>query len=283
MPTAGNMNLKEIYLDIKSKLSSAGIESPEFEAKQIIGQALSVPGHKILTDGGELKEGDVLKIYEMAGKRASRYPLQYILKQWEFYSLPFKVGEGVLIPRPDTEILVERALGWLKTKGAATVIDLGSGSGCIAVAIAKHAMQAKVYALEKYPQALKYLKQNVKLNRADVTVLEGDISSPPDMAFDLIVSNPPYIESRKISGLMPEVRFEPYTALDGGEDGLIFYRTICSLWAGRLSPGGGIMVEVGEGQHLQVAELFKAAGLINTGFSTDLNGIVRVVEGFKPL
>lgn len=276
------MNLKGIYSDIKAKLASAGIESAEFEARQLIGHALLVPSHQIYADNIKLSGGDVQKIYKLISLRTARYPLQYILQQWEFYSLPFKVGQGVLIPRADTEILVERALNWLKARGTASVIDLGSGSGCIAVAIAKHVPQAEVWALEKYPQALKYLKHNIKLNRAAVTVIEGDMANPPNQTFDLIISNPPYIKSRKIQELLPEVQFEPAAALDGGEDGYKFYRIICGRWADKLNPGGGIMVEVGAGQHKEVEKLFLNAGLTNIQTIKDLNGIGRVVEGFKP-
>ena len=167
------------------------------------------------------------RLMRQACRRLEGEPLQYILGEWEFFSLPFKVGPGVLIPRPDTECLVEQALGYIKDNPAQRIIDLCSGSGAVAVAIAYNAPLCRVTALEKEPEAFGYLERNIRRNQTDnVDAVCADLFDGPCALglFDLIVSNPPYIRSEEIGLLEPQVRREPRAALDGGEDGLTFYQ-----------------------------------------------------------
>ncbi len=246
-----------LKIEIENILKQNKISDYRFEAKELYNAF----------KGEDLKSA--------INRRINGEPLQYILGEWEFYSLPFFVGEGVLIPRADTETLVDLALKEIKPNDR--VIDLCSGSGAIAISLAKNSA-AKVYALEKYEKALKYLEKNVALNNADVTVICEDIFKfNPQEKFDIIVSNPPYIKSNELSYLQKEVQFEPKTALDGGPDGLIFYRHIATFIK-HLNVGGKIMVEVGFDQAQEVAEIFKNAGL-TVSIHNDLNGVQRVIIG----
>lgn len=246
--------------EIEEILLNNNIENSRFEAKELY-NAFS---------GEELKKA--------IERRLKGEPLQYILGEWEFYSLPFIVGEGVLIPRPETELLVDLALKYA-TKDS-KIIDLCSGSGAIAIAVAKNT-GAKVYALEKYEKAFNYLEKNIALNNAKVTVIKEDIFNfSTNEKFDIILSNPPYIKTADLEDLQKEVKREPMTALDGGEDGLIFYRHIATLKK-HLNKGGKIMVEIGFDQAEAVQELFKKSGLL-TEVHKDLNGVQRVIIGTLP-
>ena len=165
----------------------------------------------------------------LCGRRAAGEPLQYLVEEWEFFGLPFAVGPGVLIPRPETELLVEAALEKLEGKTAPAVADLCSGSGCIAVAVAKNLSGAKVTAVELSEKALPYLKKNVAANAAAVEVVQGSVLEADLLAgrsFDMILSNPPYISDEEMAQLQPEVRKEPEMALWGGSDGLTFYSAL---------------------------------------------------------
>ena len=207
--------------------------------------------------------------------------------EWEFYGLPFCVGPGVLIPRPDTELLVDAALERLPAGKAAALLDLCAGSGCISIALAKNRPVCRVAALEKSPDALGYLRRNAQRNGVKgLSILEGDLlagpGSLPVASFDMIVSNPPYIPAADLAGLDVEVRGEPAMALDGGPDGLRFYRAICRDWLCCLQPGGSLLVEIGIGQSADVQALFWAAGLEGVEALPDLNGIDRVIVGTLP-
>lgn len=221
---------------------------------------------------------------EWVARRLDGEPLQYILGEWEFFSLPFAVGPGVLVPRPDTECLVERALTYLKKKPMARVADLCSGSGAVAVAIGHEAPQCWVTAVEWDQTAFGYLEQNIRLNQAsNVTAVRADVlAGPQDIGpFDFIVSNPPYIPSAVIEELDVSVRREPHIALDGGEDGLTFYRAILSRWLTVLSPHGALMVEIGFDQGQAVSELF-AAYFRQVECFRDYGGNDRVIIGTHP-
>ncbi len=212
-------------------------------------------------------------------------PLQYLLGEWEFFGLPFAVGEGVLIPRPDTETLVETGLSLLHGIPGPTVADLCAGSGCVGIALASQRPDAAVYALERSEQAFGYLQTNIEKNHAQgVQALLCDVLSPPALPpLDLVVSNPPYIPRCEMETLQPQVRHEPWMALFGGEDGYDFYRLLPALYLPRLKPGGAIAFEVGYNQAEQVSGLLTAAGYTGVGTGHDLAGIARVVYGRKPL
>lgn len=263
------LQLKNI---IRTKLKKGDIQSAEFEAKQIVNKICC----NLFCDVTPKQESEAELL---CSKRLSGEPLQYLLCEWEFYSLPFKVGHGVLIPRADTEILVEKALGYLKTRESADVVDLCSGSGCIAVSIAKNAPGCRVTAIEKSPDAYEYLKQNISLNHVEVKPVLGDITTDVSGKYDLIVSNPPYIKSNIIPSLQAEVHKEPMMALDGGDDGLFFYRVIEEKWTGHIKPGGKLMVEIGYDQAKQVCSIFESSGLADIQIIKDYSGNDRVIIG----
>jgi len=236
-------------------------------------------------------------LYALARRRAAGEPLQYILGAWEFYGLPFAVGPGVLIPRPETELLVDLALAFLREPpyrcgdipskgetGAPLVLDLCAGSGCVGLSVARHCPGVQVHLIELSEEAMPYLRQNAK-PYPNASVHQWDIThSAPSghgscAAFsiqycDLILTNPPYVRTDDIPALSEEVRREPSMALDGGADGLRFYRVLAERWLPRLRPGGMLAAECGEGQAEAIAAMF--AGY-KVEILKDFRGIPRVV------
>ncbi len=279
------VNLKTLSTEIITRLYDAGIESAEFEARELISHFFAVDKIKILAgENINVSEKTQALLYGAVEKRITHYPLQYILGEWEFYGLTFNVGEGVLIPRADTEILCEVSLNFLKGKANAKVIDICSGSGCIAITLDKNLNQShNVFALEKYDGALKYLRENIKLNRASVEIICDDALIPKncESAFDLIVSNPPYISAADMEVLQEEVRFEPKTALFAENEGLYFYEEITRIWSKRLANNGMLAFEIGKGYEDDVAQILLRAGLKDIKQYKDLSGIIRVVTATK--
>ncbi len=226
------------------------------------------------------KSAEYLKKTE---QRASGTPVQYVIGSWDFYGESFFVGEGVLIPRPETELLVDFACDYLKDKINPVVFDLCAGTGCIGLTIARLNPHAKVFLVEKSADAMKYLQRNAdKFALTNVQIISGDIFRGFD-AFDiskpdLILSNPPYINSGDIAGLQSEVLKEPAMALDGGKDGLDFYKAIAEKWLTHC--GGAIAVECGEGQAESIRAIFSNQ-CAETFSIRDFNDIERVVVGRK--
>lgn len=218
-------------------------------------------------------------------QRLSGRPLQYILGQWDFLSLRLKVGEGVLIPRADTELLCETAADRLRRVQNPHVLDLCAGSGCVGIGVASLLPCATVVEVEKSPQAFAFLQENIKrYPQYAVRAVQADILTDFDAvdgSFDAILSNPPYIASAELDGLMREVQHEPRLALDGGADGLLFYRAILTHWLEKLKKGGFCAVEIGFDQGEQVNRLFGKFGLKNTRILKDYGGNDRVVIGEK--
>ncbi len=273
--------LKQAQKNAKDFLEKHGIEDPSFEAEQLILKIANCSRIDIMLGAKTLDEAEEKALESALERRIKGEPLQYIIGEWEFYSLPFFVGNGVLIPRADTEVLVSSALEFLEGKSGKRVIDLCSGSGCIAVAVEKNAPENKVFALEKYDRAYEFLEKNIKRNEVAVTPIKGDVFEGTEERFDLILSNPPYIKPEAMKTLQKEVTFEPETALAGGEDGLIFYRAIIDKWANRLNLGGALMVEIGFDQKEEVMALMEAAGLRNITPKKDINGLWRVIVGTR--
>ena len=179
-------------------------------------------------------------------------PLQYVLGKWDFYNSEFYVGRGVLIPRPETEELVELACRYAKKFSKPVVYDLCSGSGCIGISIARECPNAVVYCIEKSEEAFRYLLKNSE-NDNSVVAVKGDINGDFDLPLaDIIVSNPPYIRRDELASLQREVQFEPEMALDGGEDGLDFYRIINDKWSKRLNQNAVLLLEIGDKQGNEV-------------------------------
>lgn len=273
------MTIKEQKEKIINELEAIS-DSPVFEANEIIIFATNLGRSEILYKQNEhLLAGEEKLIKKYLAKRKKGIPLQYILGEWEFYSLPFKVGRGVLIPRADSELLVDLALESLCDNSKKEVFDLCSGSGALGIAVAKNAPNASVTLVEKSPKAFKYLRQNVMLNAANLTAVRADIFKwKPDVLADIVICNPPYITKKEMASLQSEVKKEPTAALYGGKDGLKFYRFLISNAKRFLKPNGKMLLEIGFAQAKDVVELFKAANFKQIEVEKDLSGNDRVVS-----
>ena len=271
------------YRTLTEALSAAGIEEPAFEASLLLERIAGVSYATLMTERD--RTYDLLALEEALSRRLAREPLQYILGEWEFYGCPFTVNEHCLIPRPDTEILVEAAIKLLS--GSARFADLCTGSGCIAVATLAHRPDTAAHALELYPETLALATQNATRNGvlprftpicADL-LTDGVAALSPCAPYDAILSNPPYIPTSAIDALSPEVHKEPFAALDGGEDGLVFYRAILRDYAPLVKAGGLILLEMG---YDQAEDLRRLAAELLPGASVeilrDLGGNDRVTK-----
>lgn len=252
------MTIREALRLAAARLEQAGVPDAEVDAAYLLASvlkedtlAMRINGHRALTEEQE-KAFDAL-----CDRRAAREPLQYILGETEFMGLTFHVEPGVLIPRADTEILVEKALECMKP--GARVLDIGTGSGAIAVSLAKLGRQAQVTAVDVSDRALEIARRNAKRNGAAVEFVKSDcFSALKGRKYDMIVSNPPYISENEMQGLMPEVAREPELALFGGADGLDFYRRISREAPEYLNEGGCLLFEIGWLQKDAVSALVKA-------------------------
>ena len=277
------MNAKQAYKKVCASLITAGIESPEFEAQCLIKKVLGLDRTSLIVHG-DSKVDDIKsnKLDELVKRRINREPLQYILGKWSFCGFEFEVGEGVLIPRDDTEVVLNLCLDFLKNRQGKKVLDLCAGSGAISVAVEKLA-NADVTGIELSDKAFEYFLRNIKLNNSSVKPVKGDIlkcyKDFYDNEFDLIVSNPPYIRSGDIPSLQIEVRKEPAMALDGGADGFDFYRAIIEYWYTKLKNGGALAFELGENQAEPVKTLMKSKGFKNITVMNDLGGVQRAIIG----
>lgn len=278
------MTIFAAYNYTKKKLENAGIEDFGFEARQIIKRITGYNNTQIMTNYAEELTGlQQDKLKSIIGQREIRYPLQYIFGEWSFYGRDYYVGTGVLIPRADTETLIEKAIELLKDKDSPEILDLCAGSGCIGITLSLEKENSKVTLVEKYEQAARYLEMNIKRNAADVKFILGDVleGAGNDGEYDLIVSNPPYIPDDEFDIVSPETEFEPKTALSGGKDGLDFYRAIINNYGKSLKTGGAFAFEVGINEAEKVEKLLAEAGFSNIGKVKDLNEIDRVVFAIK--
>lgn len=280
--------VKEIYLEAKKQLLKAGIDDPGLNAAAIIKKHFGIQCHEIALCGDKPAKTGIDDFWADIERRKKREPLQYIIGIWPFYGLDFYVGEGVLIPRPDTEILAETAVNFLKGRKNPKLLELCAGSGCVSTVAAKNVENCSLCCVEISDKALFYLKKNLEFHGLSEKseVLKADVlsSDTPKLLkgeFDAIVCNPPYIKSGDIASLEPEVKtFEPPLALDGGGDGLLFYRA-AKNYASLLKPGGMAAFEVGAGQADDVAALLESFGLCGIFIKKDFGGIDRVVGGFN--
>ncbi|MBQ9355369.1 MAG: peptide chain release factor N(5)-glutamine methyltransferase [Clostridia bacterium] len=276
------MTIFNAYNDIKKQLKNAGIEDNIFEAKQIIKHITGYSNEQILSGyQNELSGFQEINLQVIMKQRLNRYPLQYILGKWDFYGRPYKVGPGVLIPRPDTETVIEVCLDIIEKEKPSDVLDLCAGTGCIGITIACERKNSNVTLVEKYEEAARYIKENIKNADGNANVLIGDVfeSIGADKKYDLIVSNPPYISEKDMGNLQPEVEFEPPTALYGGEDGLMFYRAIASNYRDSLKSGGSLVFEIGYDQGEAVKDILLALGFKNVKIKKDYSENDRVVFG----
>lgn len=282
------MNIGALRKACIRALADGGSDNAQFEAEQLVMKFCGVTRNDMLLFPAlEVPEDKARAALEAVTRRLSGEPLQYILGEWEFYGLPFYVGDGVLIPRQDTETLAELAVSFAKGRRGAGFLaaDLCAGSGCIGITLAKLA-GVPVKLLELSEQALGYLRRNIGLNgvqglcealRADVLLQETAEKLPP---LDMIVANPPYLTAQDMRELQTEVAHEPETALFGGEDGLDYYRRMIPLWGAKLKPGGMLAAEIGMGQEKDVMRIFEENGM-TAQYKKDLCGIIRVIYGIK--
>ena len=267
------MRAEALLKSVTKKLASITPDA-SFESKCLLEHYLGISLEDVILHK-DIGEPDLSKIEAAIAQRREGVPLQHILGKWDFMGLEFLVSPSVLIPRQETELLVEYFADKLTPESI--VYDLCAGSGCIGISLSKLS-GAKVIAVEKYPEAVEVLKKNLELHPCALNVFTFDITLKPSAAFekaDVIVSNPPYIESATIPTLQKEVLQEPMTALDGGEDGLLFYRAIAANFTDLLKSGGYLGVEIGEGQEDAVKRVFGSLKHIET--IRDYNDIPRVI------
>ena len=277
----------DIYLSTRNMLRQNGVEGYSLEARILVACAAGKTGQQLLRDINlyttEQVENTVL---DYTARRLRGEPVAYITGSWEFYGLPMVITPDVLIPRMDTEVLVDAVKEFLTGyRMDARVLDLCCGSGCITCAVGHELPATKLVAVDLSASALEVCRHNIARNRLNsrVICMQADATASPPLgigSFDVIVSNPPYIPSAEIPGLDRSVRdFEPVWALDGGEDGLRFYKGIIKYWKSLLRPGGSLFFEVGEGQAKAVSEMLMAAGFASTQTKKDTQTIDRVVIG----
>ena len=280
-----DMNALDKLRKSKEFLEKFSIKDATRNAELIIAHCLGIDRASLYRDNPIITEDLISKADEFLRRRAKKEPLQYILGFTEFYGLRIKVGSGVLIPRPETELLVEEAIKLFTVHCSLfTVLDLCTGSGCLALALAKEFPEAKVYGADTSEVAIRYAKENVELNHINnVTFLKGNLFEPlKTLVFDLIVSNPPYISKDDIKNLQLEVRdWEPVEALDGGIDGLDYYRMIISGARGYLKGNGYLILELGAGQSDAVRKMAEDEGFKNISLVKDYAGIERIFIGVK--
>ncbi len=273
------MTYQEAVRNGEKVLNLANVMDPKVDAWMLFEMACKVDRNFYYLHMEEDITSEQQKEYEIAlKKRAEHIPLQYITGEQEFMGLRFKVNSNVLIPRQDTEVLVEEALK--RVKPGMRVLDLCTGSGCIAISIAKNVSSTKVDAIDISKQAINVAKENAKQNGVAVEFECSDLFDRVTRMYDVIVSNPPYIPTEQIPKLMPEVGdFEPVEALDGKEDGLYFYRKIIAECKNYLNPEGWILFEIGCEQGKDVSGLLKEAGFSEVTVIKDLAHLDRVVAG----
>lgn len=277
----------DIYMQTRNILRQYGVEGYNLEARLLVAQAAGKSTADLLKDMN-LYTTDAVenKVLDYTARRLRGEPVAYITGTWEFYGLPMTVNSDVLIPRMDTELLVDTAKALLiGRKMDARILDLCTGSGCIACALGHELPATKLVAVDISASALEVCRKNIAQNRLSgrIICMQADATVSPPLGlgqFDMIVSNPPYIESGEILALDSSVRdYEPIWALDGGEDGLRFYRGILKYWKSLLRPGGYLLFEVGEGQADPVREMILSAGFAGADTRKDTLGVERVVIG----
>jgi release factor glutamine methyltransferase len=283
LSAASGLQIRDLLHDAATRLGAAGVPGARLDARILLAHAMGVTRDELIAASRQPTADEASQFASLLARRLTREPIAYITGRKEFWSLDFAVGPGVLVPRPDTETLVEAAIALFADRHAPLrIADLGTGSGAILVALLKELPGAHGIGFERSAQALSFARANLESHglaaRGEIVAEDWNAASGP---FDLVVSNPPYIPAADIDGLEPEVRsYEPRAALDGGSDGLDAYRNLSSLLPGLLSPGGTALLELGEGQAQRVKSLFQ--GLQVRQIVPDLAGISRVLVLKKP-
>jgi len=276
------MILSDLLKYGKNELNRSGCDNTAFDAQCLLENVTGFNRTQLFLNADiELGAEKEQQYKNLVDRRCNREPLQYIIGKWEFMGFDFYVGPGCLIPRPETEGLVYAAVSYIKDKREPVVFDLCAGTGCIGISIANICGNSKVYLIEKSEEALYYLKRNIKQSGLpNTTAVQGNIFdgflSFNLPAPDVIVSNPPYIPTKELDSLQAEVMFEPAEALDGGEDGLVFYREINRVWFPYLNNGGILAVEVGDNQAKRISTLFSTP-YKEKKYLLDANKIKRII------
>lgn len=272
--------------ELRGILTRAGVDNPAGDAELILQTALGysralLASHRF----DEVTEAQAAHAAAMAKRRASGTPIQYVIGSWSFMGRDYAVGEGVLIPRDDTEVVVRAALERMRGVPSPAAADLCSGTGVIAITLAKELPDAAVSAVEKSDAAFAYLEKNTAIHHVPIDLIHADLCDCADRfadhSLDLIISNPPYVPTGEIAALQREVQYEPAIALDGGEDGCGFYPLILALWSPKLREGGVIAFEIGEGQDRHVSDLLRQHGYADIRGYEDIQGTVRAVTAHK--
>jgi release factor glutamine methyltransferase len=270
-------------------LGEAGVEDSFVDAELLTLHAAGIDRLTAYRENPEIDKTRLARVRRLARRRASGEPVQYIIGHVDFLGLKIEVGKGVLIPRPETELLAEEAIVTIHDSRftvhrSALILDLCTGSGCIALAIAREIQGAEVYGTDVAKAALRYAQKNAVINGIwNVRFIQGSLFVPVEnMLFDLIVSNPPYIRTPDIEGLQREIReWEPVSALDGGPDGLDFYREIFAGAAGHLRERGAVIVELGFDQAEDVMKIARQSGFSSIEIRKDYAGIERILKACK--
>ena len=278
----------DLYMDLRRRLREAGAEDATQAARELVCTASGKTKNELLRDGLLYASPEVERsAYSLCARHLAGEPVAYLIGEWEFYGLGLDISPAVLIPRPDTEVLVQTVVHELDSGADCRVLDLCAGSGCIGLAAAANLPNARVLLGEYDEEALKICRQNIRRNRltSRVASLKLDAREKPSRTlgeFRFLVSNPPYIPSADIETLDASVReHEPRLALDGGEDGLDFYRVICEKWRDVLCENGMLFFEVGIGQADSVLRIMRSSGFGDIQIVKDLNNIPRVVYGTR--
>lgn len=277
------MNYTEAFLMGMQKLKEAEIGEAQLDARLLLEEVCGTDHNTLLCHGDrEVSEAEEEQYRKALEQRAVHVPLQHLLGYQDFMGLRFQVNEYVLIPRQDTEILVEEAMRYLHD--GMRILDLCTGSGCILLSLLHYSNDCEGVGVDISQEALQVAAQNAELLGIKADFLKSDLYEKVTGKFDLLVSNPPYIERKVIPILMEEVReYDPYIALDGGEDGLDFYRRIIGGAQDYLKRGGQILMEIGSGQAKAVSELLREAGFKEIDVCRDFAGLDRVVSGRLPI
>lgn len=279
--------VNDAYLNLRRELREANVAGYQIEARELVAFAMDIQPEEFFQKKQLLVfDTDQARIAALKARRLAGTPLQHITGRWEFYGVPLEVTPDTLIPRADTETLAETAITLLSHRSKSRLLDLCCGSGCIGIAVLKHTEGVNAVLADLSEAALEVAQRNLirhSLTGRALTALLDAGKTPPEALgrFHMIVCNPPYIPTEEIPTLDIEVQNEPHMALDGGEDGLDFYRAVANQYRDALYHGGVLAFEVGLGQFEDVMEILRTAGYTNVQNRTDLTGIERVVLGTR--
>jgi release factor glutamine methyltransferase len=293
------MLYNEILPYIEGKLRGGGIDAKDCaaEARIIAEEIAGVPYESIVTyPDGVILDGRMTTVNKIISDRVyKRIPIQYLIGEWEFYGNKFRVGEGVLIPRPETELLITIIRNFLDVDLAKNpkpkIIDLCTGSGNIAITLKKIYPMGDIRGVDISTPVFTFINYNENLNGVNIVATRGDVTKEAalqnfrdeygtQLRFDVIVCNPPYLSKMEMNKLQPELKYEPEVALLGGLDGLDFYRVIPNIWKAALRPGGMLLFEIGETQAVEVNRFLKRAGFVDIKLFSDDSGNPRAIAGF---